>query len=114
MMMQVLRKILLFPFALLYGALMRLRRVLYQQGVFTRTKSAVCTVVVGNLRVGGTGKTPHVEYIIQKLRNHYEVAVLSRGYGRKTKGFRWVQATDNALQVGDEPLQYKNKLMVNL
>jgi tetraacyldisaccharide 4'-kinase len=111
MMMQVLRKILLFPFALLYGALMRLRRVLYQQGIFTRTKSAVCTVVVGNLRVGGTGKTPHVEYIIQKLRNHYEVAVLSRGYGRKTKGFRWVQAKDNALQVGDEPLQYKNKFI---
>ncbi len=64
---------------------------------------------MGNITVGGTGKTPHVEYLIRLYQNTHKVAILSRGYGRKTKGFRLVEASDSAENVGDEPLQVKQK-----
>ncbi len=70
---------------------------------------AVPVICVGNITVGGTGKTPHVEYLIRLYQNTHKVAVLSRGYGRKTKGFRLVEVSDNAENVGDEPLQMKQK-----
>lgn len=66
-------------------------------------------ICVGNLSVGGTGKTPMIEYLLEFLNPNYKVATLSRGYGRKTKGYRIVLTEENAANVGDEPLQFKNK-----
>jgi len=67
------------------------------------------TIVIGNLAVGGTGKSPMTEFVVSYLSKQYNVAILSRGYGRKTKGFRTVQIDSLAIDVGDEPLQFKNK-----
>jgi tetraacyldisaccharide 4'-kinase len=64
---------------------------------------------VGNLNLGGTGKTPHTEYLIKLLKDHYQVATLSRGYGRKTKGFKMAENTSTYEDLGDEPLQYFKK-----
>jgi len=64
---------------------------------------------VGNLAVGGSGKTPMVEYLIRELQDQYTIATLSRGYGRKTKGFRWVETNNSFTETGDEPLQIKTK-----
>jgi tetraacyldisaccharide 4'-kinase len=90
--------------ALLYGAGVVLRRTLYQWGIFKRWQSPMATIAVGNLSTGGTGKTPLVIALVHRLQSKYQVATLSRGYGRTTKGFRWVNTGDSALQVGDEPL----------
>lgn len=78
-------------------------------GIFKSTSFDVPIISVGNLAVGGSGKTPMVEYLIRELQNVYTIATLSRGYGRKTKGFRWVEANDSYTQTGDEPLQIKTK-----
>ena len=67
------------------------------------------TIAIGNLSVGGAGKTPHVEYLIELLQPYINIATLSRGYKRETTGFLAVEAENSALQVGDEPLQYKRK-----
>ena len=104
-----LKKILLFPFAVIYGIITSLRNLLYDWK-FLKSKSVdVHTICVGNLAVGGTGKTPHVEYLINILQNDFKIAILSRGYKRKTSGF--IQATNlsTAFDIGDEPLQYKTK-----
>jgi tetraacyldisaccharide 4'-kinase len=104
-----LKKILLFPFAIIYGIITSLRNLLYDWK-FLKSKSVdVHTICVGNLAVGGTGKTPHVEYLINILQNDFKIAILSRGYKRKTSGF--IQATNlsTAFDIGDEPLQYKTK-----
>lgn len=66
-------------------------------------------ICIGNLSVGGTGKTPHTEFVIQELKSNYLLAVLSRGYGRKTKGFKIADSSDNAKSIGDEPFQIKSK-----
>lgn len=78
-------------------------------GLFRSTRYDFPVIGVGNLRVGGTGKTPMVEYLIRLLGDRYHMAMLSRGYGRKTEGFRLVQPGDSSLQVGDEPAQVKTK-----
>lgn len=104
-----LKKILLFPFAIIYGIITSLRNLLYDWK-FLKSKSVdIHTICVGNLAVGGTGKTPHVEYLINILQNDFKIAILSRGYKRKTSGF--IQATNlsTAFDIGDEPLQYKTK-----
>jgi tetraacyldisaccharide 4'-kinase len=95
---------LLWPLGLLFGAVVALRRWLYQWGIFKRYQPPVATIAVGNLSTGGTGKTPLVIDLVQQLHKTRRVATLSRGYGRTTQGFRWVQAGDSSLQVGDEPL----------
>ena len=82
-MLQSLRKIL-FPFALLYDGLTRLRNFLYDQTILSSEAFDLPVICVGNLSVGGTGKTPMVEFLIRLLKEEYQVAVLSRGYGRKT------------------------------
>lgn len=104
-----LRKILLFPLALIYGFITGLRNRLYDWKVLKSRSFDVHTICVGNLAVGGTGKTPHVEYLIRLLKDQFSVATLSRGYKRKTSGFLIADATSTALDIGDEPLQYKNK-----
>lgn len=100
---------LLFPISILYAAVMRLRNWAYDNQLYKSTSFRFPVVVIGNLSVGGTGKSPMTEYILRLVKPHLNVAVLSRGYGRKTKGFRYVQVHDSAKFVGDEPLQIKRK-----
>jgi len=106
--MKVLR-FLLFPFAILYDFVTRIRNFFFDTGIFSRTSFKTPLIVVGNLSVGGTGKTPQIEYLIRLLKDNYKTAVLSRGYGRKTKGFVLLNDTHSATDVGDEPLQYFRK-----
>lgn len=102
-------KILLYPIAWLYGIVVYFRNQMYDLGLLKSKEFNVPIISIGNITVGGTGKTPHVEYLVNLLRNKFEVATLSRGYKRKTKGFRYVETNSTAIEVGDEPLQIKNK-----
>lgn len=103
---------LLYPFALIYGAVAAFRRWMYRRGLRKAYQAPIPTIGVGNLSVGGTGKTPHVEYII-RLLPEYKIATLSRGYKRKTKGFVLANDIDpqqlSAEMIGDEPLQFFTK-----
>lgn len=101
---------ILYPLTILYSVGVYFRNLFYDLGWKKSIKHNVTTIGVGNLRTGGTGKTPHVEYLINVFSEVYKIAVLSRGYGRKTKGFRLLDLEkDNAVTVGDEPLQMKQK-----
>lgn len=106
--MNLVRK-LLFPFAVLYGWITGIRNFLYNKGILKSTEYKVPIVCVGNLSVGGTGKSPMIEYLISFLKEDYRIAVLSRGYKRATNGFIEVTELHNAREVGDEPLQFKTK-----
>ncbi len=97
-------RILLLPFSIIYGWILWARNIAFQYGVLKSTSPKGKTIVVGNLSFGGTGKTPHLEYLLDLLQDK-KVAVLSRGYGRKTSGTVEVQPTSNVYDVGDEPLQ---------
>ena len=99
----------LLPLSWLYGLGVRVRNVLFDIGVLKSESFAVPVISVGNITVGGTGKTPHVEYLIGLLRGKCGVAVLSRGYKRKTRGFVVADSKATALTVGDEPYQMKRK-----
>ncbi len=107
-MMSSLCNLLLLPFAFLYGVVVRLRGWFFDHGCMA-SSYPVPVVCVGNLAVGGTGKTPHTEYIIRLLRGSYRVAVLSRGYGRKTTGFLLADNQTTSREIGDEPYQMKRK-----
>ena len=109
MLQRIIARILLSPFSLLYGIGVWLRNVSYDTGLVKATKFSIPVINVGNLSVGGQGKSPHVEYLIELLKPYIDVATLSRGYMRKTKGFRLAQYQDTAETVGDEPIQYKRK-----
>ena len=100
---------LLLPFALLFGLVSRLRNALYDWKVIRPANFSVPTVGVGNLVVGGTGKTPHIEYLVRTLDPYVNVATLSRGYGRSTVGFLPVDMKHTSRQVGDEPLLLRYK-----
>ena len=89
--MQLLRK-LGFPISLVYAAVVYLRNYFYDIGVFTSKSYSTKTLCVGNLSVGGTGKTPMIEFLISHLKGQSKVAVLSRGYGRRSKGY-WCGGT---------------------
>ncbi|PSR14457.1 MAG: tetraacyldisaccharide 4'-kinase [Bacteroidetes bacterium] len=102
-------QLLLAPISLLYGLGVSLRNAFYRANLLKSLTFSVPVISVGNLSVGGAGKTPHIEYLIRLLREHIHVATLSRGYSRKTRGFLEVLPTHNAEQVGDEPLQFKRK-----
>lgn len=106
--MDLLRK-LLFPFALLYGLVTAVRNFLYDKGIFTANRFDIPVIAVGNLSVGGTGKSPQIEYLIRLLSPHYKVATLSRGYKRKSKGFVLADAHSSAEMLGDEPYQFHLK-----
>lgn len=105
----ILKKILFFPFAVIYGIITSFRNLLYDWKFLKSKSFDVHTICVGNLAVGGTGKTPHVEYLINLLQNDFKIAILSRGYKRKTSGFIHADETSTAFDIGDEPLQYKTK-----
>lgn len=109
MIQRQLARILLAPFSLLYGLGISLRNAFYRAGLLKSMSFNIPVISVGNLSVGGAGKTPHIEYFIRLLREHIHIATLSRGYSRKTRGFLEVQVRDNAEKVGDEPLQFKRK-----
>ncbi len=102
-------RIILFPFSLLYGCIMWLRNKLYDFKILPSTSFDIPTVIVGNLSVGGTGKTPHIEYLIRLLKQEFYIATLSRGYGRKTSGFVLAHTQSTSAEIGDEPLQFKKK-----
>ena len=102
--------LLLLPFSIIYALITALRNWLYDKNFLKSYKPQIPVISVGNLSVGGTGKTPHCEFLIQLLSEHgYQVAYLSRGYKRKTKGFRWVTHNATALEVGDEAIQVASK-----
>ena len=102
-------KKLLLPIAFLYHIILSIRHKLYDWHLLKSKSFDVPVIGVGNLALGGTGKTPHVEYLIRLLSKPYRVCVVSRGYGRKTKGFQLANASCNAETIGDEPMQYLNK-----
>jgi len=102
-------KILLLPLALLYGLGVTLRNQLYALGVIRGSTFSLPVISVGNLTVGGTGKTPHTEYLIRILYPYLYLCVLSRGYKRSTTGYLEVSISNSADQTGDEPLQFKRK-----
>jgi len=106
--MNILRKIL-FPFAILYGLITSFRNFLYDRGILKSHTFDLPVIAVGNLSVGGTGKTPQIEYLIRLLSDNYEVATLSRGYKRKSEGFVLADANSNAEILGDEPFQFHQK-----
>lgn len=102
----ILRSLLL-PFSLIYGAIIWLRNQCYDWALFSTNRFPVRSIVIGNLVIGGAGKSPLTQKLVQHFKADYRTATLSRGYGRATKGFRLVQLTDSATEVGDEPLQFK-------
>lgn len=102
-------RFLLYPLALLYGAIVWLRNRVYDAGFASSIEFDIPVISVGNLSVGGTGKTPHIEYLVRLLRYQYRVATMSRGYKRYTQGFRLADANTDARMIGDEPMQYHIK-----
>jgi tetraacyldisaccharide 4'-kinase len=100
-----MRKFLL-PLSLLYGAVAKTRNYMFDVGLLKSTSFNIPIICVGNLSTGGTGKTPHIEYLIRLLSDRYRVAVLSRGYGRKSSGFVLGDSDSNAKTLGDEPYQF--------
>lgn len=99
----------LYPLSFLYGTGVRIRNALFDWGVLHSQSFDVPVISVGNITVGGTGKTPHVEYLINLLRPRFNIAVLSRGYKRKSSGFMEIHTHTPVEQSGDEPLQMKRK-----
>ncbi|HXB45419.1 MAG TPA: tetraacyldisaccharide 4'-kinase [Puia sp.] len=102
-------RILLFPFSLIYALMILARNWCYDRNIFTSTSFNLPIICIGNLVVGGTGKSPMVEFLVQKLNNDYSVAVLSRGYKRKTRGYALANQSSTALDIGDEPMQFHIK-----
>ena len=99
----------LLPLSWIYGLGVRLRNFMFDIGLLKSQSFDVPVVSVGNITVGGTGKTPHVEYLIQLLDPYIKVAVLSRGYKRKSKGFIIADENSTVRLIGDEPMQMKRK-----
>lgn len=106
--MQFLRKIA-FPISLIYALVVYMRNICYDIGIFKSHSFKTPTICIGNLSVGGTGKTPMIEYILRLIKEDYKTAVLSRGYRRKTKGFLLADTTSKVEELGDEPFQIYSK-----
>ncbi|MGL4598657.1 MAG: tetraacyldisaccharide 4'-kinase, partial [Bacteroidia bacterium] len=102
-------RVLLWPISILYGWVVAMRNRCFDYGIFKSTSfSSPLLIGVGNLTAGGTGKTPHVEYLVRLLQA-YKIATLSRGYGRKTRGFIVATKTSAADEIGDEPRQFRQR-----
>ena len=102
-------RILLFPFSLVYALIVTIRNWLFDKGILRSSAFSLPIICVGNLAVGGTGKSPMVEWLIRLLKDQYPIAVLSRGYKRKTRGYALANASTTALDIGDEPMQFHSK-----
>ncbi|MDE6818285.1 MAG: tetraacyldisaccharide 4'-kinase, partial [Muribaculaceae bacterium] len=105
----LVRGLLLKPLSFAYGAVTATRNKMFDCGMLEQRRFDIPVLVVGNIAVGGTGKTPHVEYLIDLLRSKYRIGVLSRGYNRRTKGFVLASDESSARQIGDEPFQIYRK-----
>ena len=105
----IILRYLLFPFAILYGWITSIRNFLYDKGILKSYSFDIPIIAVGNLSVGGTGKTPQIEYLIRLLSPNYKISTLSRGYKRKSKGYVLADATSTAESLGDEPFQMYQK-----
>lgn len=101
--------IFLWPLVLIYRIAISIRNFCFDNKILKVREYKLPVISIGNISVGGTGKTPHTEFILKMLKKEYSVAILSRGYKRKTKGFRIVEVTDSHYEAGDEPLQIKQK-----
>jgi tetraacyldisaccharide 4'-kinase len=102
-------RILLFPFSLVYALVVCIRNWCFDKRIFHSTSFNLPIICVGNLAVGGTGKSPMVELLIRMLKDRYTIAVLSRGYKRKTRGYALADSSTSALDIGDEPMQFHRK-----
>lgn len=102
-------RVLLLPFSLLYGLIIIVRNYLYDKKIFHSASFNLPVICVGNLVMGGTGKSPMVEYLVELLHGKFQVATLSRGYKRKTKGYALANEESTALDIGDEPMQFHTK-----
>src|SRR4030095_6849080 len=102
-------RILLFPLAIIYWLIIFIRNKFYDLKIFGSATFGMPVICVGNLSVGGTGKSPMVEFLVRNLKDDFKVATLSRGYKRKTKGYALANENSSALEVGDEPMQFKLK-----
>jgi tetraacyldisaccharide 4'-kinase len=102
-------RILLFPFSILYGAVVSIRNWCFDKKLFSSASFNLPVICIGNLAAGGTGKSPMVEFLVRKLKDDFKVAILSRGYKRKTKGYALADETSTALDIGDEPMQFHLK-----
>ena len=107
--MKYILKIFLYPLSLLYGLITGIRNFLYDTGILSTVEFNFPVICVGNITVGGTGKTPHTEYLAGLLRENFKVATLSRGYKRKTRDFRIASSSSLVSDIGDEPLQIFRK-----
>ncbi len=99
-------RILLLPIAIIYWGIIWVRNFLFDKNIFKSTAFGLPVICVGNLSVGGTGKSPMIELLIKDLKEQYKLAVISRGYKRKTKGYTLATSDSTALDIGDEPLQF--------
>lgn len=102
-------RILLLPLSLIYGLIVYIRNWLFDKKFIQSAAFNLPVIGVGNLSVGGTGKSPMVEFLIENLKDQFKVAVLSRGYKRKTRGYALATGITNALEIGDEPMQFFTK-----
>jgi tetraacyldisaccharide 4'-kinase len=101
--------ILLYPFSLIYGFVIWIRNSLFDIGILTSVEFPIPIISVGNITVGGTGKTPHTEFLVELLKDEFKVATLSRGYKRKTRKFVLASSDSEVRDIGDEPVQIKQK-----
>ena len=102
-------RILLLPFAVVYAFFIWLRNLMYDKDIFKSASFGLPVICVGNLSVGGTGKSPMVEYLVSHLKHSYKVATVSRGYKRKTRGYALASEHSTAIDIGDEPMQFHRK-----
>lgn len=102
-------RVLLLPFAILFWLAVVIRNWMYDKNILKSTSFGLPLICVGNLSVGGTGKSPMVEYLVLHLKNRFKVATLSRGYKRKTKGYALANDATTAIDIGDEPMQFHLK-----
>lgn len=105
----LLSKLLLLPISKVYGVVMAVRNKLFDMGILKQHTFDIPVIVVGNIAMGGTGKTPHTEYVVEALRDDYHIGVLSRGYKRRTKGFVHATRRSRPEDIGDEPYQIFQK-----
>ncbi|MDE7443394.1 MAG: tetraacyldisaccharide 4'-kinase, partial [Muribaculaceae bacterium] len=110
----ILSTCILKPMSLAYSAGVTVRNKMFDYGILRQHEFDIPVVVIGNIAIGGTGKTPHTEYLINLLRYKYNIGVLSRGYKRKTKGFVMATAQSTARDIGDESYQIYRKFNKNV
>src|SRR5687767_12164751 len=102
-------RMLLFPFSLVYALIIWIRNKMFDKGWLSSSSFNLPLIGIGNLTAGGTGKSPMVEFILSRFKDHFRLAVLSRGYMRKTSGYALANPQSTALEIGDEPMQFYNK-----